>query len=107
MAAVVWRLWTFTIPWAMRERATQAAMRGVRSRNWSGARLHLRSLAPDPASVHLIYHGLDLSRFPPPSTPPEVVRDGSTPVINAISFLLIVGTSLLALTNLYFSRKGE
>ena len=35
------------------------------------------------------------------------VRDGSTPIINAISFLLIVGTSLLALTNLYFSRKAE
>ena len=28
------------------------------------------------------------------------VRDGSTPVINAISFLLIVGTSLLAMGNL-------
>ena len=35
------------------------------------------------------------------------VRDGSTPVINAISFLLIVGTSLIALANLYFSRKSE
>ena len=35
------------------------------------------------------------------------VRDGSTPVINAISFLLIVGTSILALANLYFSRKSE
>ena len=33
------------------------------------------------------------------------VRDGSTPVINAISFLLIVGTSILALLNLYFSKK--
>ncbi|MGA8280659.1 MAG: ABC transporter permease [Desulfobacterales bacterium] len=33
------------------------------------------------------------------------VRDGSTPVINAISFLLIVGTSLLALVNLYFGKK--
>lgn len=33
------------------------------------------------------------------------VRDGSTPVINAVSFLLITGTSLLALANLYFSRK--
>lgn len=33
------------------------------------------------------------------------VRDGSTPVINAISFLLIVGTSLLAVVNLAFSRK--
>ena len=35
------------------------------------------------------------------------VRDGSTPVINAISFLLIVGTSLIALANLYFSRKAD
>lgn len=36
------------------------------------------------------------------------VRDGSTPVINAVSFVLIVGTSLLALANLYFSRRmGE
>ncbi len=33
------------------------------------------------------------------------VRDGSTPVINAISFLLIVGTSCLALVNLYFNKK--
>ncbi len=33
------------------------------------------------------------------------VRDGSTPVINAISFLLIVGTSLLAMVNLYFGKK--
>jgi spermidine/putrescine transport system permease protein len=35
------------------------------------------------------------------------VRDGSTPVINAISFLLITGTSVLALANLYFSRKQD
>ena len=33
------------------------------------------------------------------------VRDGSTPVINAISLLLIVGTSLLAMVNLYFGKK--
>lgn len=33
------------------------------------------------------------------------VRDGSTPVINAISLLLILGTSCLALVNLYFSKK--
>lgn len=32
------------------------------------------------------------------------VRDGSTPVINAISFLLIIGTSLLALLNLFIQR---
>jgi len=35
------------------------------------------------------------------------VRDGSTPVINAISFLLILGTSVAALANLWFSRKQE
>ncbi|MCP4688518.1 MAG: ABC transporter permease [Desulfobacterales bacterium] len=35
------------------------------------------------------------------------VRDGSTPVINAISLLLIVGTSMAALANLYFSRGKE
>ena len=33
------------------------------------------------------------------------VRDGSTPVINAISFLLIVGTSTAEVANLYFSKK--
>jgi len=35
------------------------------------------------------------------------VRDGSTPVINAISLLLISGTSCLALCNLYFSKKED
>jgi len=35
------------------------------------------------------------------------VRDGSTPVINSISFLLIIGTSLLALLNLFFTKKGQ
>ncbi|MFW5488499.1 MAG: ABC transporter permease [Desulfovibrio sp.] len=35
------------------------------------------------------------------------VRDGSTPIINAVSLMLIVGTSLLALVNLYFTRRGE
>lgn len=35
------------------------------------------------------------------------VRDGSTPVINAVSLLLIVGTSLMALVNLYFTKKEE
>jgi len=33
------------------------------------------------------------------------VRDGSTPVINAISFLLIVGTSIFAVINLYSGNK--
>lgn len=33
------------------------------------------------------------------------VRDGSTPVINAVSFLLIMGTSILAIVNLTLSGK--
>ena len=37
---------------------------------------HLRSLAPDPERVGLAYHGLDLTRFPPP--PQRTLgRDGS------------------------------
>ena len=35
------------------------------------------------------------------------VRDGSTPVINAISFLLIVTTSIFAVINLYASSKNK
>jgi len=35
------------------------------------------------------------------------VRDGSTPVINAVSLLLVVGTSLLALVNLYFTKRED
>lgn len=35
------------------------------------------------------------------------VRDGSTPIINAISLLLIVGTSSLALLNLALSKKSK
>jgi spermidine/putrescine transport system permease protein len=34
------------------------------------------------------------------------VRDGSTPVINAIAFLLIVGTSIIAVVNLSKGNKS-
>lgn len=45
---------------------------------------HLLSLSTDPARLDLVYHGLDLSRFPapPPSRPP---RDGSDEPITIIS----------------------
>jgi spermidine/putrescine transport system permease protein len=33
------------------------------------------------------------------------VRDGSTPVINAISFILILASSVIALANLLIARK--
>ena len=39
---------------------------------------HLHRIAPDPARVHLIYHGLDLSRFPPFERPAST-RDGRNP----------------------------
>ncbi|PID75180.1 MAG: ABC transporter permease [Deltaproteobacteria bacterium] len=35
------------------------------------------------------------------------VRDGSTPVINAVSLMLIVGTSVLAIINFYFTKKED
>ncbi len=38
---------------------------------------HLRGLADDPARVDLIYHGLDLSRFPAP--PDRKLRDDKSP----------------------------
>lgn len=37
----------------------------------------------------------------------QQVRDGSTPVINAISFILIVSVSIVAVANLYYGNKEE
>ena len=37
----------------------------------------------------------------------QQVRDGSTPVINAISFLLIVSVSIFAVINLYAGKNEE
>ena len=39
---------------------------------------HLAALAPDPAKVSLVYHGLDAARFPLPQRAPSM-RDGSNP----------------------------
>ena len=41
----------------------------------AGGRDHLQKLAPDPAKIHLVYHGLDLARFPRSSAKPSK-RDG-------------------------------
>ncbi len=59
-------IWT-SPEWEKREKlsaATHGAAFGTTCTAY-GAR-HLRALADDPARVELIYHGLDLSRFPPP-----------------------------------------
>ncbi len=45
---------------------------------------HLRSLSTDPAKLDLVYHGLDLSRFPSPP-PPRPPRDGSSDPVTIIS----------------------
>jgi glycosyltransferase involved in cell wall biosynthesis len=42
---------------------------------------HLRSLAADPEKVGLVYHGLDLARFPVPTTGPERRRGRDDPVL--------------------------
>ncbi|MEO0622992.1 MAG: glycosyltransferase [Pseudomonadota bacterium] len=56
----------WTIPdWEKAEKLAEAAFAATCTA--SGA-AHLRDLAPDPARVDLIYHGLDLRRFPPPPT---------------------------------------
>lgn len=67
-------IWT-TPDWEKREKIAEALW-GVTCTE-QGAE-HLRSLSPSPDRVSLVYHGLDLSRFPaPPASHPA--RDGSDP----------------------------
>jgi glycosyltransferase involved in cell wall biosynthesis len=64
----------WTIPeWEKREKL--ACCRWLASCSRVNAR-HLAALAPDPARVRLAYHGLDLSRFPPPASPDRRLRNG-------------------------------
>lgn len=65
----------WTIPdWELREKLADC--------QWcvtctAGGRARLAGLAADPARVHLVYHGIDLSRFPP--APRDGKRDGADP----------------------------
>lgn len=69
-------IWT-TPDWEKREKLAEARF-GVTC-TASGA-AHLRGLAADPGRVDLVYHGLDLTRFPPPpDRAQDAARDGSTP----------------------------
>lgn len=66
-------IWT-SPEWELREKLTATSAGadfGVTCTGFGAA--HLKSLADDPARVSLVYHGLDLSRFPPP---PERSGDG-------------------------------
>ncbi|QFU15950.1 glycosyltransferase family 4 protein [Microvirga thermotolerans] len=83
-ALLTGRTWTFsahakdiwtTPDWEKREKLAEARW-GVTC-TAEGAR-HLKALAPRPDHVSLVYHGLDLSRFPePPET--RSLRNGSDP----------------------------
>ncbi len=52
---------------------------------------HLKRLSPNPETVHLSYHGLNLTRFPPHLTP-RPPRDGSNPADPVI--ILSVGRAV-------------
>jgi glycosyltransferase involved in cell wall biosynthesis len=67
-------IWT-TPEWEKREKLAEARWGVTCTRQGAD---HLTALAPEPDRVTLLYHGLDLSRFPPP---PETrpARDGSNP----------------------------
>jgi glycosyltransferase involved in cell wall biosynthesis len=67
-------IWT-TPDWELREKLAEARW-GVTCTEQGAARLN--ALAPEPDRVALVYHGLDLTRFPdPPDQRPT--RDGSDP----------------------------
>jgi len=80
-------IWT-SPDWEKREKLAEARW-GVTCTAMGHA--HLAVLAPEPGRVELLYHGLDLSRFPdPPAARPP--RDGSDPADPVI--LLSVGRAV-------------
>lgn len=67
-------VWT-SPDWEIAEKLSDAAW----TVTCTGAGLdHLAALAPDPGKVGLVYHGLDLDRFPPPADA-RPARDGGDP----------------------------
>ncbi len=71
----------WTIPaWEKREKLAEARF-GVTCTGVGAA--HLSALAPDPRKMALVYHGLDLSRFPEPPAgrPPRDGRDPADPAV--------------------------
>lgn len=70
-------IWT-SPDWEKREKLTGASHGAVFGATCTafGAE-HLRGLADDPARVDLVYHGLDMQRFPPP--PDRPVRGAGAP----------------------------
>ncbi|MEO1293298.1 MAG: glycosyltransferase, partial [Pseudomonadota bacterium] len=78
----------WTIPdWEKREKLAAATFGLTCTR--VGAE-HLQSLAPEPGRVRLVYHGLDLDRFPtpPPERPAHDGQQGSTVTILSVGRLV-------------------
>ncbi len=70
-----------TPDWEKRDKLSRAEF-GVTCTALGAA--HLRALSPFPMRLDLVYHGLDLSRFPPPP-PPRPQRDGSVEPVAIVS----------------------
>lgn len=71
-------IWT-TPDWEKREKLADSAWAVTCT---AVGRDHLAALAPDPARVELLYHGLDLADFPaPPARPPRDGGDPADPVV--------------------------
>ena len=67
-------IWT-TPDWELREKLADIDWLATCT---AYGRAHLAALAADPSRVTLVYHGLDLARFPPPPAP-RPARDGRDP----------------------------
>ncbi len=71
-------IWT-SPDWEIREKlASDAAGAQFGATCTAYGAAHLRDLAADPERIDLIYHGLDLSRFPPP--PERLLRQPDAPM---------------------------
>lgn len=73
-------IWT-TPDWEKREKLADARF-GVACTALGAA--HLRDLSPDPSKPDLVYHGLDLARFPEPP-PARPRRDGLSEPVELVS----------------------
>ena len=60
-------IWHSTADWEKREKLADCDWLVTCS---AAAAAHLAALAPEPGKVGLVYHGLDLARFPPPPARP-------------------------------------
>lgn len=69
-------IWT-TPEWDIREKLAELDWLVTCTAAGTG---YLRSLAPDPDTVSLVYHGLDFSRFPPPGTVRPALDGTGAPV---------------------------